>query len=165
MQDKAVLDRVNELYVSSQVRGDLERIQTLVELEGKLQRETEDRDLRAFADGARIRREVQALQDNLQVVAKSIDGQRSNTPDLERIRIALEELRAQLNRLQARIEIRNKESRAAQESELVRQQAELVREIASLRAQAVTDNERRAELELMEMLRAAVRSGTARPAQ
>ena len=67
-----MLDRVNELYVSSQVRGDVERIQSLMELERKLQRDSLDRDSRALADAVQIRREVQALQENFQTATKSI---------------------------------------------------------------------------------------------
>ena len=66
-----------------------------------------------------------------------------------------------MNQLQIRMEITNK----AQEDELARQRAEIDQQIAALRAQTVTDNVRRAEAELMEMLRAAVRSGIAEPSQ
>jgi len=156
-----MLDRVNELYVSSQVRGDVERIQSLMELERKLQRDSLDRDSRAFADAAQIRREAQALQENFQTVARSIAAQRPDAPDLARVQSTLEQMQILMNQLQIRMEITNK----AQEEEFARQRAEIDRQIAALRAQTVTDNVRRAEAELMEMLRAAARSGIARPTQ
>lgn len=160
-RDKAMLDRVNELYVSSQVRADVERIQSLMELERKRQRDSLDRDSRAFADAAQIRREVQALQGNFQTVDRSIAAQRPDTPDLARVQSTLEQMHMTMNQLRSRMENTNE----AEEDELARRRAEIDQQIAALIAQTVTDNVRRAEAELMEMLRAAVRSGIAEPSQ